>query len=158
MDTQTLQRALKALNKDKKFTIGVYASDTLPRKSRKPIAIISNNEPKNMPGMHWQAIYVPKRGKGEFFCSYGTKPYVQGHLKFLKNNCKTYISNSKMIQALDSKVCGKYCLLYLNARMRGQTLKQFLSKFSDNLQNNDVMCDEMGDYLLRCINIRSAKT
>ena len=43
---------------------GVYSVDTLPDK---PKLLVCNTDPSTKPGKHWIAIYVDKRGLGEYF-------------------------------------------------------------------------------------------
>ena len=42
------------------------------------------------------------------------------------------VTNSKSLQAISSKSCGDYALLYLKAKARGRTLQAFLNEFSDH--------------------------
>ena len=41
------------------------------------------------------------------------------------------VTNGKSLQAIHSKSCGDYALLYLKAKARGRTLQDFLNDFSD---------------------------
>ena len=41
------------------------------------------------------------------------------------------VTNGKSLQAIQSKSCGSYTLLYLTAKARGRTLQAFLNDFSD---------------------------
>ena len=42
------------------------------------------------------------------------------------------VTNGKSNQAVNSKSCGDYALLYLKAKARGRTLQEFLIDFSDH--------------------------
>ena len=42
------------------------------------------------------------------------------------------MTNGKSLQAISSKSCGDYALLYLKAKARGRTLQAFLNEFSDH--------------------------
>ena len=41
------------------------------------------------------------------------------------------VTNGKSLQAVHSKSCGDYALLYLKAKARGHTLQDFLNDFSN---------------------------
>lgn len=62
---------------------GVYAADTLPRRLHKrPALIICNTDPITLPGQHWVAFHVSRNGHGEYWDSYGGKPFVKQHRTF----------------------------------------------------------------------------
>ena len=118
---------------------GVYAADTLPhRLHKKPALIIANTDPISKPGQHWIAIYVDEHGVGEYFDSYGMPPIVRQHRTFLNKICKQWTINTKSLQAIDSNVCGQYCVLYLIHKAHGYSLHSFIKKlFTSNPQKND---------------------
>jgi hypothetical protein len=151
MDTLTLRDVLKKLNKkfSNKFHVGVYAANTLPRKCHKPAAVIMNNQASTLPGEHWTAAFLPVRGRGEFFCSYGLRPLVASHENFLLRNAKSYIYNKKELQQISTQECGRFCLLFLAHKMTGRTMKQFLKNFDDSLKINDLHSNVVGNYLVR---------
>jgi len=43
---------------------------------------------------------------------------------------KYVVTNGKSLQAIPSKSCGGYALLYLKAKARGRTFQEFLNDFS----------------------------
>jgi hypothetical protein len=152
MDTLSLMDVLKKLNKKfaNRFHVGVYAANTLPKKCRKPAAVIMNNQNSSMPGEHWSAAFLPVRGKAEYFCSYGLQPnLVAAHEKFLLRNAKAYIYNKKQLQQLETQECGRFCLLYLANKMDGRTMNQFLTNFDSSFKINDLHTNVLGRFLLR---------
>ena len=51
---------------------------------------------------------------------------------------KYVVTNGKTLQAVHSKSCGDYALLYLKAKARGRTLQEFLNDLSDyDYESND---------------------
>ena len=48
-----------------------------------------------------------------------------------REHWKYVVTNGKSLQAINSKSCGDYALLYLKAKARGRTLQDFLNDFSD---------------------------
>ena len=76
-----------------------------------PSAYVINSDPSNEPGEHWIAVYFDKRGREEYFDSYGLAPAFVG----LESYMDTYflagwIYNRKTLQALFSNVCGHHCV------------------------------------------------
>lgn len=142
MDGLTLDTLMKKDRHIAPFFEGVFASDTLPRQLHKrPALLIANTDPITKPGQHWVAFYIGKHGEGEFWDSYGMPPVVPNHKKFLNRLCKKWTYNHMSLQALDSEVCGEYCVLYLVHRAHGITLHAFLKKFftSDREKNDRVV-------------------
>jgi hypothetical protein len=119
---------------------GVFAADTLPRRLHKrPALIICNTDPVSKPGEHWVAFYVDKNGDGEFWDSYGMPPIIPQHRQFLDRLCRKWVYNHTSLQAIDSLVCGEYCVLYLIHRAHGYTLRRFVNMFfnEESPENND---------------------
>jgi hypothetical protein len=143
MDTVTLLQYLRKINKKhkNKYNIGVYAADKLPLFPKLPFAYILNDQEAFLPGAHWSAIYA-NSGTIEYFCSFGLPPRVVYHKHFIKKNGKKYVFNRKTLQNITSKECGKWCLLFLESRMRGISMKKFLHPFGKNTFKNDIMCRE----------------
>ena len=57
---------------------------------------------------------------------------------WLKNQWKYVINNEQSLQSIYSKSCGDYALFYLKDRARGQSMNEFLRRFSKhNYVNND---------------------
>lgn len=122
------------------FFEGVYAADTLPRHVHKrPALLIANTDPISREGQHWVAFYIGEHGEGEFWDSYGFPPLVSHHRKFLNRLCKKWTFNHTSLQAIDSQVCGEYCVLYLVHRAHGHSLHDFVKKlFCSHPEKNDL--------------------
>jgi hypothetical protein len=151
MDSNTLGKALKKLNKlcKKKHTVGVYAADRLPARFSKPAAFIIHTENANISIGHWIAIYFPEVGKPYFFDSYGIPPYVDSHIKFLYRHSKSFYTNKKCYQAIDSTVCGGYCLLFLAYKLG--ILKIPLCINENSFEKNDLYIGEATNQLLNAL-------
>lgn len=124
---------------------GVYASDTLPRAlTHLPALFIVNTDPSSKPGTHWQAMFIDKDRRGEFFDSYGMAPFVQHHINFLKKMCKSYKYNHVDLQAIDSSVCGQYCVMYLLFKAHGFSMTHYVKhNFTLDCKKNDQIVDKM---------------
>ena len=118
---------------------GVFPSDVIPKIEQYHAGFIFNNEPSTEAGMHWLAFYFPEKGQSEFFDSYGFPPefYTPNFTKFIKNS-KRHI-NTKVLQSMDTAVCGDYSLLYLWHRVRGKSIAKIDNIFTENTKMNDRM-------------------
>ena len=116
---------------------GVFPSDILPKIDKYPAGFIFNNEPSTEAGMHWLAFYFPEKGQSEFFDSYGFSPenYTSNFTKFIKNS-RRHI-NTKILQSMDTAVCGDYSLFYLWHRVRGKSIAKIDNIFTENTHLND---------------------
>ena len=139
MNETQLRRILRCENEHcgNRYMVGVYAADRLPRSYNKPAAFIANTDNHDGAGVHWVAFYIPAKGRAEYFDSYGLDTFIEGHLEFQSLSRKTWLVNKKLLQGLQSKVCGQYCLAYLISRMRGYSMKSFQSLFTSDVTKND---------------------
>jgi hypothetical protein len=128
--------------------VAVCAADTLPIFVKKPAVIIVNDQEKHLPGGHWSALFVPTRGRAEFFCSFGLRPSVNHHKKFILRNSKGFLWNDFPLQHVLSRECGKYCILFLENRMRGVSMRKFISIFNGKPRQNDAECRQLYKKLL----------
>jgi hypothetical protein len=139
MNDTELSRILTCVNTHlgKKYTVGVYAANRLPRDIVRPCAFIANTDNYGQSGTHWVAFFIPKKGSPEFFDSYGLDVLVDGHLMFMVNVQGSWKSNKMELQSLTSKVCGQYCLTFLIARMKGYSLRHYQKLFTYDSAKND---------------------
>lgn len=91
----------------------------------------------NMGNQHWTCLFI-KNKKGVYFDSYGAIFPLE-----VKQFCPNIIYNDNTIQSLNSVLCGFFCLYFLYY-MTNQykynltyTLNNFISKFDDNVENNN---------------------
>ena len=128
--------------------VGVFASDRLPKHCEQPAALICNLDPHNQPGSHWVAIYI-ENDIGEYFDSYGLPPLNKNIVSFLQNNCQEWKFRNEELQAINSDVCGHYCIWYLLQKIqvlpkrkggRLQKLKSNEWPFKENEgESNDII-------------------
>ena len=133
MNTLQIERLLR----NEKIFKKVCAFDQL-EKPVFPSAYVINSDPSNEPGEHWIAVYFDKRGRGEYFDSYGLAPAFVG-LEFYMDaySLAGWIYNRKTLQALFSNVCGHYCVYYILFRCRGVPMHTIVSDFTSNLTGNN---------------------
>ena len=70
MNTLQIERLLKKDLKSKTIFKKVCALDQLEKPTFSSAYVI-NSDPSSKPGEHWVAVYFDKRGRGEYFDSYG---------------------------------------------------------------------------------------
>ena len=90
-----------------------------------------------MPGQHWVCVCIDKRGKEEYFDSFGLPPFKEEIFTFLENKCSKWSYNRISIQNIASITCGNYCVLYIIYRCQSSNKKLFYSNFNENTLNND---------------------
>ncbi len=144
MDGITLDKFLRQDPHTSKHFAGVFAADTLPSAFlARPVSLIVNSDPISKPGTHWLAITIDACGNGEYFDSYGLKPFVPHHKRFLSSACKTWKYNHVDLQSIQSSVCGHYCAMYLLFKSHGYTLKDFVNCFTNDCGKNDTLVEKM---------------
>ena len=106
MNTLQIERLLKNDSKTKKIFKKVCAFDQL-HKTVFLSAYVINSDPSSEPGEHWIAAYFDKRGRGEYFDSYGLAPAFFGLESYMDTySLSGWIYNRKTLQALFLNVCG----------------------------------------------------
>ena len=139
MNSREILTCLKSDNNIKQQLLGVFPRDKLPKIVLLPAALVVNSDPATKPGMHWLSIYISPDGKGEYFDSYGLRPWLPSIIKYLNKNCKDWMWSSVRLQAPYSSVCGQYCIFFLHHRCKGYTMSEITNQFSNNLVDNDTM-------------------
>ena len=123
----------------KKYFIGVFAVDMLPKSTPVPFCLIANTMPSNDPGEHWVAAFVDHKNVGHYFCSYGMNVESQPRIKsWLESICnEIYCYPSKKLQFDLSTTCGQYAIMFLHFVCRGVKPQTVASCFSNNHFEND---------------------
>ena len=128
----------------KPYFYGTVACDRLPHRSirKEPRGYIVNTDPYDQPRRHWLALWTHSGNVCEVMDSYAlplesymtTKPLHD----WLKSQWKYVIYNEQSLQSIYSKSCGDYALFYLKDRARGQSMNEFLNRFSkhDYVEND----------------------
>lgn len=136
----TIQLTIDMMNNKeiKKYFRGVFPSDCLPKRLKKPALLIANEDSSAYKGSHWVAFYIPKTGHPEYFDSLGRAPEKQEFLEFLSKHGAKFTYNKKRLQGSFSNTCGNFCGIYLYFKSKKVPFKRFLQLFSNkNFQLND---------------------
>ena len=124
---------------------GVFASDELAAlslaRAPRPTALICNLDPRARPGTHWIALFFGADASADYFCSYGTDPpsFVLDFVR--RNTCPPLRYSTYSLQSPLSVACGAWCILFLKARARGRSLRQFTLDFTHYgwIDNHDAL-------------------
>lgn len=129
---------LKQDNITKKYFLGVFSINTLPKKINKyPSLFILNTSPSNVKEGHWLAIYIDKNQKLEFFDSYGLNPKFYKLNSYINKISKSFSYNKIRYQSYFSNTCGYFCLIYLLLKCRKISIKRIFSK--NTIKNEKII-------------------
>ena len=136
MDTLELKTFLERDIYTRKYFMGVYPLDRLPRRKLKslPAIVVFNSEPSTSPGMHWCCLYIKENGVLQFFDSYGMEPkfYGENILCFIKRNSVSIEYSNLRVQEYNSVQCGKFVLFFAFWRSRSLTMERIMDILSEN--------------------------
>ena len=85
---------------------GVYALDEIVHIKQKslPSAYVFNLDPSYKPGSHWVAVYIDRKGRPEYFDSFGRPPPRE--IKDFLNTCaESWKHNDVAVQEFYSTTC-----------------------------------------------------
>ena len=132
MNTEQIQNALGVCDQVvSQCFAGVFPCDKLStfKFAKFPCGLVANTDPSGQPGEHWVAFFIDSSGKSvEYFDSFGMPPVNCDLFKFFQSFGLTSY-NDVRLQAIDSTVCGHYCIAFLARRLRGQSMKDIVNQF-----------------------------
>eukprot|EP00745_Piridium_sociabile_P016482 TRINITY_DN24483_c1_g2_i1.p5 TRINITY_DN24483_c1_g2~~TRINITY_DN24483_c1_g2_i1.p5 ORF type:complete len:154 (+),score=7.34 TRINITY_DN24483_c1_g2_i1:3583-4044(+) len=111
---------------------GVYPRNKLPRYIKKrPIAFVINTDHSDGPGEHWVGVWFDRRGRAEYFDSFGFPPILHEDIEqFIFRNSQSCRYNSRWLQDETASNCGFYVLYFILRKSRGVTMDRLLSPFN----------------------------
>ena len=143
MNTEQLIECIGQDSCLKKYCLGVFAENELPKIDSYPSCCIMNLDPNYMPGSHWTCVFFDVDKCAVYFDSYGDRANSKTIRKFVLDHSHLVTYNDIMLQSMYSSVCGQYCLYFLHELSRGCGLWKILEKFSsDNVASNDEKVGE----------------
>ena len=109
---------------------GVYALDEIKhiQQISFPSAYVFNLDPSYKPGVHWVAVYIDRKGRPEYFDSFG-RPPSREIKDFLCTYAESWNYNDVPVQELYSTTCGQFVVFYIYQRCSGLILKSILRKY-----------------------------
>ncbi len=137
MDTDDFERILRTDPRAYREYLGTFPADQLPAHMTPTSSLLIVNCCNiGYPGEHWLAL-CKSGGTLEVFDSYGMSPNFY-NLSGKLPDSSTIRYSTKQLQALQSSVCGYYCLYYCFYKARGYSLDNIISRFSNDYSNNDL--------------------
>ncbi len=142
--------------------LSVFAADEEPDAATKspsyPCCYVLNTDPKSEPGEHWLAFYrASSTSRTEYFDSMGLPRSFYG----LPDGDFVEVNKSQL-QSMDSKLCGQYCVYFLERRsfykrpdqiirnlvLLGQSREPFVKKHVQDMMTypiRPVLCTHLTD-------------
>lgn len=120
---------------------GTYPCDLVPiLLNIEPQAFVVNTENSHSSGQHWIGLII-KQTNCWYFDSFGNELLNHDILRSLRKiGVKNYFFNCKQIQSVYSNSCGYFCMAFVLSFILGIKYEDFLSEFSENVDQNDRLC------------------
>ena len=125
MNNYEIESALSA------YGVRALCAEELPITVRAGCFVVNTDHCGNA-GKHWTVFYFPKGDKpAEFFDSLGRAPgyYHSRFEHILMANGPRYKYLRDRLQAVDSEVCGQYCIYYVEQRKLGRSMADICRDF-----------------------------
>ena len=110
-----------------------------------PLHTFLNLDPSYKPGSHWVAVYIDRKGRPEYFDSFGHPP-PREIKDFLHTCAESWKHNHVPIQELYSTTCGQFVVFYIYQRCSGLTLESIIRKYFNphaKLRNDVLVRDSV---------------
>lgn len=130
---------------------GLFAKDQLKFKfPNRNIFYICNTDFYKNKGKHWVVIFIQKNSSYiEYFDSLGKKP-LNEFIKFMSQDNRKILYNTKRLQSKLSAACAYYCLYYIYLRIRGISLNSIINNLTnDTLKNENYVIDFVYDSFFK---------
>ena len=106
--------------------LGVYASDELSSiPTLETGMLIFNTDPSKNSGEHWIGLCINKEYIFYFDSLHHDFQYKKEISDFLINFGKHVVLNAIPVQSIDSKNCGKHCLVFCYVMSKNKSINQF---------------------------------
>lgn len=117
MNTSTINTILHSNIVTRNSYIGCFAADRIPTISKFPASFVLNLDKAEDDGSHWVALYVNSADSADYFDSFGLTP--SGTIAKYLNSFKHIRRNNNLIQQIDSRCCGHYCIFFIYSHSLG---------------------------------------
>jgi hypothetical protein len=117
----------------KKYFLGVFSIDNLPKALKINFFFVCNTKPSNAPGEHWFCVIKTQRNYIELFDSLGVNEEKE---LFYKQNLhfRGFLTfNETPFQSNSSQNCGFFCLYFIFQRLHNLdlTFEELIDEFFD---------------------------
>ena len=147
MDSKQIEKILWSNVNTKKYFIGCFPADKIPRVIKHPASLVVNLDKSTKLGSHWVAIFVRDEQTVEYFDSFGPLnclyPLKQKKTTLhTKENCltepntdiyeflhqfKSIKINKSVYQSIFAPNCGHYCIFFIYTISLGIPFKKILA-------------------------------
>ena len=104
---------------------GVYSRNNLPKQIKDGAYVINLDEYKNT-GTHWVSLFYKKK-EIVHFDSFGFEHIPEEIKKFIGH--RNIKANTYRVQANNSKMCGYFCIGFIDFMLAGKTLTDYTNLF-----------------------------
>lgn len=146
MDTISINNVVKPYQKYNIFK-GVFPCDSLPKHFSLPAIFVINLSPRTEIGSHWVATYITSDRCAFYFDSFGLPISNAYILHFINKHAKRITYNKNQLQHITSTKCGKFCCVFAITILKKCSISSFINKFSKNLFVNDIVIENMYNYV-----------
>jgi hypothetical protein len=117
-DSRQLNSALRHNASTRRYFLGCYPSDRIPKSNVFPYCVIVNTDDSKSPGQHWVAMNVLSPARVEYFDSLGVWPPSVASIHTFLNGFEHCSHITTPLQSAYSGCCGKYAVYFLLRRFR----------------------------------------
>ena len=136
MDTLQIEKILRHNRITRKYFIGCFAADKIPKEiQRYPCSMVVNLEKASQNGSHWIAFFIINPEKILIFDSL-LLPEIPTLIKKFISKFPNRVMNNVPLQNPLLPTCGQHCISFIYFISCGYTYKKFLSLLL-NYQNPD---------------------
>jgi hypothetical protein len=141
MFSKQIGKILSRNSNTKRFFIGCYPSDRIPRLRNGPFphCMIVNTDPIGSIGSHWCALYVQSPSTVEFYDSLGDWPPMSKPIAEYLARFPCVQKSDIALQSEKSSACGKHCIYFLVKRCDGIPFKEIISRLYDHTKKPDAI-------------------
>ena len=75
-------------------------------------------------------------------------PLFNEFVSFFKNNSKSWICNTRVVQDIYSSSCGFHCIFYAVHRCVGFSVGSIANMYTNDVVFNDVIAEEFVRYMI----------
>ena len=129
---------------------GVYGADELPNFAHnlRPMVIVANTDPMDLPGTHWVCLYFHADNIGEYFDSFGSRA-TRGFANYMNSNCNSWTHNDRQLQSIISRYCGAYCVWFCVMKSRGYSMNNIVRSLTNDTALNDHLVHKFSCRMLK---------
>lgn len=137
MNTREILNVLRSDAAVNPTLLGVFPIDLVPPVIYKPASLVINLDPSSEPGSHWVCLYIDKKGRCDYFDSYGREPNSLLK-KYIFQNSVQSKHNTNCVQRILTSTCGQMCVYFLIWRCRGVPMKLIMNSLEEHTSDEFV--------------------